>query len=262
VIGHFPVLGQKSIKILFLKRHLLFIGSHIELSCLPGTYQANLGGENCTSCDIGKMCPEYNMTAPIDCKRGYYCPGGVAQACPPGTFNNRSGLSMESACSDCIPGKYCPGYGNEAPYGSCKEGYYCQGGASSEVPNATHPRYPLNGPCPAGRYCPTGVASPFLCERGTFRNSTGARNSGECFECAPGFYCETYGLTEPTGMCAEGWYCPSGHLSKVPTPDNFTCFAGHYCPNGTSWPIECETGKSQSTNCFLKFYFTLNYTFL
>lgn len=219
------------------------IGSNIELSCVPGTYQANEGQSRCTQCDAGKMCPQYNMTSPPDCKKGYYCPGGMSKACPPGTFNNRSGLSEQAACTDCTPGMYCPGFGNEEPKGFCKEGYFCQGGASSKVPNSTHPKYPQNGPCPAGRYCPEGTPIPVECPRGRFRNTTGARKSSDCFECTPGHYCETTGIIEPTGECLEGWYCPSSHPTDVPTPENFTCFAGHYCPNGTAWPIECDTGR-------------------
>lgn len=221
----------------------LFLGSKIELSCKPGTYQADLGQANCTLCDPGKMCPEYNMTEPINCKPGFYCPGGHEQPCPPGTYNNRTGLSVDGACMDCIQGMFCPGLGNENPYGFCKEGYYCQGGAASMAPNQSHPRYPLNGPCPAGHYCPEGISAPEKCPKGTFRNTTGARNSGDCLPCTPGHYCADGGLEQPTGLCAEGWYCPSGHLSSVPTPDNFTCFVGHYCPNGTAWPLPCETGK-------------------
>lgn len=219
------------------------IGSDAALGCKPGTYQANEGQGNCSECDPGKMCPSYNMTEPVNCKPGYYCPGGAAQPCPPGTFNNRSGLSLDGACMDCVQGMYCSGYGNENPVGPCDEGFYCQGGAMSKAPNQSHPHYPLNGPCPRGQYCRAGTTSPTDCPIGTFRNSTGAKSQQDCSPCTPGHYCDTPGLKTTSGLCAEGWYCPKGQ--SVSTPSNFTCFVGHYCKNGTAWPTECEPGRNQ-----------------
>lgn len=193
------------------------------------------------------------MTTPLSCKPGYYCPGGLAQRCPPGTYNNRSGISLRNSCVDCTPGMFCPGYGNINPQGYCKEGFYCQGGASSITPNGSHPLYPLNGLCPAGRYCPMGTPSPIKCPRGKFGNKTGARTDIECYPCTPGSYCDVAGITAPTGPCAEGWYCPDGHLNTVSTPQNFTCWVGHFCPPGTALPMECEGGTHLyfSIHCFV-----------
>ena len=222
--------------------YFLLVGTIIELSCRPGTYQANKGQFNCTTCDVGSMCPDYNMTRPVECKPGYFCPGGTTMRCPPGTYNNQTGSSLSGACIDCIQGMFCPGQGNIMPYGICQIGYYCQGGASSKAPNTSHPRYPLNGPCPPGYYCPAGTAAPVKCPRGTYRNNTGARYQSECLPCKPGSYCQTYGLTSPTNLCLEGWYCPDQYNNTESTPHNFTCPVGHYCPNGTALPKECETG--------------------
>ena len=42
------------------------------------------------------------------------------------------------------------------------------------------------------------------------------------------------GLTEPSGLCSEGYYCKTGSTS--PTPDEESmggeCQAGYYCPEG------------------------------
>lgn len=189
------------------------------------------------------MCPDYNMSKPIYCKPGFYCPGGMAKPCPPGTYNNRSDVSLDGACADCPRGMYCEGRGNKYPDGFCEEGFYCEGGAATKSPNASHPRYLLNGPCPAGHYCPTGTFSPKECPLGTYRDNRGAKSASDCYPCKPGFYCDRSGLTESNKACKEGWYCPSGYNNTVSTPRNFTCWVGHYCPNGTTTPRECERGS-------------------
>ena len=48
-----------------------------------------------------------------------------------------------------------------------------------------------------------------------------------CFVIA-GYYCDSYALTEPTGLCTAGYYCVAG--SSVPAPD--ICPGGRYCPQG------------------------------
>ena len=221
---------------------LLNLGSRIELSCEIGTYQPNPGQAFCIPCDPGQMCPYRNMTIAVDCEEGYYCPGGDKEACPPGTFNNKTGAKNASECSDCLKGMFCLGYGNKVPDGYCIAGYYCEGGASSNAPNTSHPKYLKNGPCQTGHYCTKGTVVPTPCPRGTYRNTTGASLSTQCYRCSPGYYCEDYGLTSPTGPCLEGWYCPSWEGSMVATPKNYTCFAGHYCPNGTAYPLACKPG--------------------
>ena len=60
--------------------------------------------------------------------------------------------------------------------------------------------------CPEGHYCPamTERADEFPCPKGTFYNSTGARNVSDCLPCTLGSYCETEGLSQPTGLCDAG----------------------------------------------------------
>ena len=44
------------------------------------------------------------------CPQGYYCPEGTEdnwQQCPPGTYNNDTGLANIEECKPCPPGKYC-----------------------------------------------------------------------------------------------------------------------------------------------------------
>ena len=84
-----------------------YVGTHIELSCLPGTYQPNLGQGECIPCGAGNMCPFQNMSSVEPCKAGYYCPNGTLVPCPPGTYGNRTGLSSADMCTDCPSGQFC-----------------------------------------------------------------------------------------------------------------------------------------------------------
>ena len=41
---------------------------------------------------------------------------------------------------------------------------------------------------------------------GTYNNDTMKAAEIECYDCSGGHYCETEGLTEPTGECGVGMY--------------------------------------------------------
>ena len=181
------------------------------------------------------------MTNAIPCGNGYYCPGGdtIGVKCPAGTYNNRTGTKAASGCIDCPKGFYCL-EGSINPTGKCQEGYYCEGGALSRAPNITNSKYPRNGLCPAGHYCPEGIAAPIQCPESTYRSTRGAARPSDCFKCNPGYYCRGTGLIASTTKCHAGWYCPEG--SNDPTPSNYTCWPGHYCPNGTALPYPCPSG--------------------
>lgn len=56
---------------------------------------------------------------------GYYCPTGDVIPCPNGTYNNLTGMSLESHCVDCSTGKYCEGLGNSYPTGRPLFEYFC-----------------------------------------------------------------------------------------------------------------------------------------
>ena len=49
----------------------------------------------------------------------------------------------------------------------------------------------------------TGINQP-KCPLGTYSNMTGLIEESECWDCSPGYYCATEGLTEPTGPCDAG----------------------------------------------------------
>ena len=87
----------------------------------------------------------------------------------------------------------------------------------------------------------------------------------ECTPCVGGEYCETDGLSVPTGLCEPGYYCGQGSNTATPddgqqslaylgetcadqsgADDNSVCPRGHYCPEGTTSPIQCPSGKMSS----------------
>ncbi|XP_077578967.1 uncharacterized protein LOC144200597 [Stigmatopora nigra] len=54
------------------------------------------------------------------------------------------------------------------------------------------------------------------------------------------YYCEDWGLSEPTGPCQAGFYCiADGNYS---TGLGGACPQGRYCPVGTSLPLPCPPG--------------------
>ena len=153
-------------------------------------------------------------------------------------------------------------YAQTAPKGPCTAGWFCEGKASTSTPTSI-PEYPRNGLCPTGHYCIQGTRAPAPCPPGTFRNSTGARSVGDCLDCSPGFYCEGYNNSYPTGPCAPGYYCPQGSRANVSKPTGFLCPVGHFCPGQTAEPMECDAGlltaylRNESTCKFNLFYFKL-----
>ena len=124
--------------------------------------------------------------------------------------------------------------------GDCSAGYFCQGNASTP----STPDGVSIIECPEGEYCELGTTNPTPCSIGTWSNSTGLATQSECQDCIGGHYCDSLGQTQPTGLCSEGYYCSSGASTSTPT-DGVTgdqCTAGHYCPNGTTVPIQCAAG--------------------
>ncbi|CAN0099917.1 unnamed protein product, partial [Heterosigma akashiwo] len=237
--------------------------------CSPGSYCASQGLESPTGdCSegyycgagsttptpdtnyvsyIGDTCSSHSGSAENDlCPPGHYCPlgSGAPTPCPNGTESNSTGLWTATQCQPCRSGN-CD---------SCLDGHFCQSGSA----NLTA--------CPRGYYCPSGTeyGGQHPCPQGTYGNRTALAAAADCAPCLPGSYCATEGLQEPTGLCAEGYYCGSG--SKTPTPDsnatsyqgntctrrdgsavNDVCPIGHYCPEGSTSPTPCEPGTYSNT---------------
>ena len=218
------------------------------LPCEPGTFVAITAQEACFPCTAGHYCVD--GINEVDCPQGFYCPTGtgtVWQSCPPGTYGSNVGFSVESQCTTCPGGQYCGTTNLTAPSGPCDPGYFCESGSDSATPsNATGG---VAGPCPVGHYCESGTQTPTPCPLGTFSNQTLLTSAAECFNCTPGYFCDTTGLTEPVGLCNEGFFCLGGASSASPPVVDSTggpCPVGKYCGNGTSVPPDCPAGTFQT----------------
>ena len=84
-------------------------------------------------------------------------------------------------------------------------GHWCTANTTDYLPNI----------CPAGYYCPLNTESMYQlpCPEGTFNNLTQQHSNDSCISCTGGYYCQGEGLSEPTGLCDEGWYCIRGAIN-------------------------------------------------
>ena len=126
----------------------------------------------------------------------------------------------------------------------CNAGFHCISGSWTPTPTD----FTTGRICPSGQYCPKGTASPEDCPPGTFSNSTGLSTEAQCLICTPGSYCIKAGLTYPSSLCSERYYCSGGAVYPSPSdgPAGGNCTPGHYCKVGTPRPIPCEVGKMTS----------------
>ena len=79
---------------------------------------------------------------------------------------------------------------------------------------------------------------------GTYSNQTNAAAITECDPCPGGMYCETDGLTAPTGDCDPGYFCPEGSIYKDAAGNE--CPTGHYCPGGNAAALPCRNNSHVS----------------
>ena len=62
--------------------------------------------------------------------------------------------------------------------------------------------------------------------------------------CPAGNYCGSSGLSQPTGLCAIGFFCVSAALTPTPSDEKTgnICAVNHYFPAGSASPILCPPG--------------------
>ena len=218
-----------------------------EEKCQPGSYAPILKLGNCLPCPPGKTCPNFGTYDPLSCPTGHYCELGISSVsgtpCPSGTYNPYFNKTSFSDCLPCPSGKFCFYPGLSTPSGNCTAGFFCKSGAKSASPNDT-----VNMLCPVGRYCENGTINPEQCPPGTLRKFPGGTSVKSCYPCDPGNYCEISGLTSPTGLCDQGFFCPDNASASVKQPTSYKCPPGYYCPKGTSVPIGCLPGTYQPSN--------------
>ncbi|KAK2153849.1 hypothetical protein LSH36_283g03025, partial [Paralvinella palmiformis] len=215
------------------------LGNVSDCTPCPGGYYCDQQALTAYSklCTEGYYCRQYASSATPSqgqdadqCPAGFYCPEGTAEPlkCPLGTYSSNVMLISETQCLNCTPGYYCGDLNLTTLSGQCSAGFYCPQGAT--VANYLS--------CPEGHYCPVRTDNPHPCPAGTYSNITNLAELTQCTNCPGGYYCETPGLSEPTGLCGEGYYCPEGSQEKEPA--STYCPIGHYCPQGVSQAIPCR----------------------
>lgn len=80
---------------------------------------------------------------------------------------------------------------------------------------------------------PAGSSYPIACPITRRYSGTQAKSISDCLPCPAGHYCEETGLTNYTGNCLGGYYCPEGQSSSGPA--QYYCDRGYYCPGCPRW---------------------------
>ncbi len=246
--------------------HFCDAGTATPIPCESGTYTNATGFGACLACPSGHFCHLNSTVEPEICPLGFYCPGGNGldyDACPIGTLGIRNGLSLKSQCIPCPGGHYCDAVSLTSPSGVCEPGYFCLSGAISPRPLSSA----INGPCPAGFYCPLNSTSPTPCPARTYSPSAFNSEIENCLSCDPGMHCNSSGLVTPSGLCSEGYFCTNGSSTAFPinSSNGDICPGGHFCIEGSSAPREClpgtyanNTGLSSCLTCLAGFYCEAN----
>lgn len=252
------------------------------------------------SCPVGMYCKRgvasqhlqpKNFSTPQKCFQGFFCPRGSSTPegqgpCPTGHY-----CPTDVDAVVCPAGQFCPGVGNIRPR-DCYPGTY---NSIVKQSNCTL--------CPSGYVCPQWkMLAPVLCPAGFVCISTGL--SSPALLCPPGYICSLGTRTlDPSDIipfrpkpCPKGTYCLGGVAHNVTidwlpnleagavAPQTCTegtfckeatrtvsgtavCFSGHYCPPGSSVPIQAPvgsfsvtTGTVASTLCFPGTYTPLKAT--
>jgi hypothetical protein len=204
-------------------------------------------GNNCAICPNGSYNAKFGIPACKPCPAGYYCESKATQdsnslyyearPCPVGTYNAFESKSSLSDCVACDAGQYCDEEAMTAPKGDCAAGYFCTTGSPFEKP-AFDDAGGNYGMCPTGHHCAANTETPTACLAGTYSAMTKSVDDTNCKSCEPGSYCETAGLSAPTGYCEPGYYCAVGSTSIQAAE----CTATNYCPQGSANEERCPIG--------------------
>ena len=219
------------------------IGSADQIPCNNGQYQDKEYQDTCELCPEGFFCTGVGpVVSPQLCPEGGYCPKNSSSPilCQPGTYNNKSGSILPSACLPCQSGYYCktPGSATSKGDGPCQAGYYCLEGSTSDQ------QYP----CPDSSYCEIGSSGPIRCPSGTYTVTTSNVGVNYCLDCPPGMYCvDNNSSIRLLRNCSDGYICTGG--SNTSTPEDLTmgyiCPAGYFCKAGQLVPQACQPGSYQ-----------------
>ena len=186
------------------------------------------GANNCTPCyfgstDAGVLATSQaackcnagyfkatNVSACEPCRAGFYCYGGREAPVACGLGKGTLGVVGAVDASSCVCEAGWYGAVGSLPCTKCSAGYYCEVGASSQLPCPTNAESPLGSQsalnctcrsgfkfdatqgfcvlCSAGEVCLTGTVS--LCRNHSTATGGGATSQADC-TCEPGFWSST-----------------------------------------------------------------------
>ena len=191
-------------------------GIRAPLLCEAGTYQPDTGQSDCEACPEGYYCDGTSTTSYKSCPRGRYCLGspdntetvekeftgesnnGVADThtisilrgtmhadqypCPTGTYSNSIELTVDTDCTDCTGGYYCPYKGQTTVDLEIYPGYHGH--------SLTGLSKPDDFICPEAAYCEGGTETYTACPDGTWTLWQGSQQSSDCIPCMRGKFCK------------------------------------------------------------------------
>ncbi|KAL3926142.1 MAG: hypothetical protein SGPRY_003439, partial [Prymnesium sp.] len=238
-------------------------GSDDQTPCVPGTFAPNSGMGRCEACAPGKYQNDTAATGCRPCPDGSYCTEGASAplSCPGGTAQTPN-ATMTSAndCTDCGEGTFCPvGSVTET---LCAPGTYndkqkqqvcqrCEAGTFQDEEGTTTCKA-----CAQGSFCPRGASVPLPCPEGRFSSAINLTEGQECTETDPGYFAPT-GSVKPI-PCAPGTFAPTKRTARCEAcePGTYqndtaatgcrTCPDGSYCMEGSSAPLPCPGGTTQT----------------
>ena len=245
-------------------------GAITKAPCIPGTYNPDPLGRNmydCKPCPPGDYCEGSSNTVDGQCKAGYYCPTGSylenQNSAPPGYITAASAYEPDPCLSGTFTHEYNQIVCIAGPAGFIVTGLANDGSAGDNFRD-----------CPKGQYC-TGGDHIAKCLKGTYSPDLNAIADTTCRSCPPEKFCAIDGLEKPgsgvpgdTDECEAGYYCRLKAWSNKPSAEVETateaygpCKQGHYCTQGSSYPLPCSAGtyhldvavplkmKSECTSC-------------
>jgi len=150
------------------------------------------------------------------CEPGYYCTNGIKYQCPEGTFNSEHGVDNIDGCVECEIGYYCTSHPGK--------------------PTDYHNQFECGS---VDVFCPNGSSKPPPVRKGYYSIGGDNRNTTRQNEvlCEPGFYC----VGGVKRSCRAGVFGRLGGMSDANCEGY--CPKGHYCPEHSEAPIECDDGS-------------------
>ena len=169
----------------------------------------------------------------FQCPAGFSCTSSITYG---GARNNIVTGASITSITPCIAGNVCA-TASESIF--CPAGYYCPGGVANPKPCPTTGTTGCTAgcskpiACTSGKFCPEGSTAETDCPAGYYCTTPSVK-----FACPFGTYSSSTGRTLLTACtkCVAGQQCAEGSSSQTP------CTAGNYCPSGTGLQKPCPEG--------------------